>query len=244
MEVHAHPQTPRKKWIHYFWEFLMLFLAVFCGFLAEYQLEHVIEKQREKEYIKSFIEDLKLDTTTITDNIHWKQNKIKQYDTLIHYLNEEDPNQHGRTIYFYARQLIRTRNFFSADRTVKQLKNSGGLRLIKSVPASDSIMAYDVSVERIYLNQVRQEDEINVLRTITGKVLDANILETMIAGEEIYPPAGNPPLRNTDRELLHDFIYDIHQYKSSDVVNTSALLKLKGKATGIIQFLQNEYHLK
>jgi hypothetical protein len=27
--------TSRKKWTHYFWEFLMLFLAVFCGFLAE-----------------------------------------------------------------------------------------------------------------------------------------------------------------------------------------------------------------
>ena len=46
MEVHHHSSpapggshTPRKKWTHYFWEFLMLFLAVFCGFLAEYQLE-------------------------------------------------------------------------------------------------------------------------------------------------------------------------------------------------------------
>ena len=36
MEVHAHTHTPpasggtgRKKWTHYFWEFLMLFLAVF-----------------------------------------------------------------------------------------------------------------------------------------------------------------------------------------------------------------------
>jgi len=43
MEVHAHSHTVpiaigRKKWTHYFWEFLMLFLAVFCGFLAEYQL--------------------------------------------------------------------------------------------------------------------------------------------------------------------------------------------------------------
>ena len=36
MEVHQHTHTPRKKWTHYFWEFLMLFLAVFCGFLAEY----------------------------------------------------------------------------------------------------------------------------------------------------------------------------------------------------------------
>ena len=35
MEVHSHTHSPRKKWTHYFWEFLMLFLAVFCGFLAE-----------------------------------------------------------------------------------------------------------------------------------------------------------------------------------------------------------------
>ena len=34
MEVHHHAHTSRKKWTHYFWEFLMLFLAVFCGFLA------------------------------------------------------------------------------------------------------------------------------------------------------------------------------------------------------------------
>ena len=39
MEIHAPTHTPRKKWTHYFREFLMLFPAVFCGFLAEYQLE-------------------------------------------------------------------------------------------------------------------------------------------------------------------------------------------------------------
>jgi hypothetical protein len=55
MEVHHHSHlasgethTSRKKWTHYFWEFLMLFLAVFCGFLAEYQLEHKIERDKEK----------------------------------------------------------------------------------------------------------------------------------------------------------------------------------------------------
>ena len=50
MEVHHHAHTRRKKFRHYFWEFLMLFLAVFCGFLAEYWLEHIIEHQREKKY--------------------------------------------------------------------------------------------------------------------------------------------------------------------------------------------------
>jgi hypothetical protein len=47
MEVHAHlasgethTHTPRKKWTHYSWEFLMSFLAAFGGFLAENQREH------------------------------------------------------------------------------------------------------------------------------------------------------------------------------------------------------------
>ena len=57
MEVHAHTHTARKKWTHYLWEFLMLFLAVFCGFLAEYQLEHKIEKEKGMQYISSFYEE-------------------------------------------------------------------------------------------------------------------------------------------------------------------------------------------
>jgi len=69
MEVHAHTQTARKKWTHYFWEFLMLFLAVFCGFLAEYKLEHIIEHQREEQYI--FWQSINLN---ISSNISGKNN--------------------------------------------------------------------------------------------------------------------------------------------------------------------------
>ena len=75
MEVHAHTHTARKKWTHYLWEFLMLFLAVFCGFLAENQREHMIENQREKQYINSFIEDLKADTAFITKYVKAKIEK-------------------------------------------------------------------------------------------------------------------------------------------------------------------------
>src|SRR2546428_4445780 len=63
METHAHHlhKAPGKKWSHYLFEFLMLFLAVFCGFLAENFREHEVEHQREKQYIKSLIADLKSD---------------------------------------------------------------------------------------------------------------------------------------------------------------------------------------
>lgn len=243
MEVHSHTHTPRKKWTHYFWEFLMLFLAVFCGFLAEYQLEHIIEHQRERKYIESFIDDLKTDTAFITQYVKSKAEKKNINDSLIRYLNTADPNQYGQRIYFLGRQLTRTFNFFPADRTIKQLKYSGGLRLIRNQQASDSIMAYDQMIERIMLTQSRQENEMNEVRPMMGRFLDARILETMIDGETINAPAGNPPLRTSSKEFILDFIYAIHQLKTSDAVNASRLQRLKERAIGIMQFLQMEYEI-
>jgi hypothetical protein len=244
MEVHAHTHTERKKWTHYFWEFLMLFLAVFCGFLAEYQLEHIIENQREKKYIGSFIEDLKADTAFITHYVKGKMQKRQDHDSLIWYLNSPNPNQYGQRIYFLARQLTSTANFFPADGTIKQLKNSGGLRLIKNQQASDSIMAYDQAIDRILLTQNRQENEISTIRPMMGKLMDPNVLETMVYGDVIHPPSGNPALRTVDKEFILDFIYAIHQLKGSDALNAVRLKQIKERAIGIIIFLKKEYHLK
>lgn len=244
MEVHHHPHSEAKKFKHYLFEFFMLFLAVFCGFLAENIREHILEHRQEIQYIRSFIEDLKSDTTEISNNVRLKLQKKQGNDSLIWYLNTPDPNRYGQRIYFFARQLTRTFNFFPADGTMKQLKNSGGLRLIRNQQASDSILSYDQAIERILLTQNRQDDEINDIRPMMGRLMDPNVLETMIDGEEIHPPAGNPPLRTINKEFLLDFIYAVHQLKGSDAVNSARLKNVKEKATGIIQFLQKEYHLK
>lgn len=61
MEVHHLAQTVRKKWTHYFREFLLLFLALLCGFLAEHQ--------REKQFIRSRVEDLQTDTANLSNLI-------------------------------------------------------------------------------------------------------------------------------------------------------------------------------
>ena len=222
----------------------MLFLAVFCGFLAEYQLEHKIERDREKKYIRSFIEDLKSDTLFITGYVNHKGQKIKDYDSLIRDLNSSDPDQYGKRIYFLGRQLTRSPIFTPADGTIKQLINSGGLRLIKNQQVSDSIMAYNQATERILLTQSRQEGEIADIRNLTGKLLDPNILETMVDGEIISPPAGNPALRTKTKEFISDFIYAVHQLKGSDRLNVVRLHRLKEKAVGIMLFLKKEYNIK
>ena len=90
MEVHHHSHTSdsashgsRKKWTHYLWEFLMLFLAVFCGFLAENQREHYIEHQRERQYMQSLLEDLQTDTATINEVRNRALTQIAFLDSLI-----------------------------------------------------------------------------------------------------------------------------------------------------------------
>ena len=92
MEVHAHTHPAsggtRKKWTHYFWEFLMLFLAVFCGFLAENQREHMIEHQREKQYMESLLSDLAADTTVLGNGIPLKLKRISAIDSVFQFFIE------------------------------------------------------------------------------------------------------------------------------------------------------------
>ena len=107
MEVHHHSHTSRKKWTHYFWEFLMLFLAVFCGFLAENQREHFIEQRREKEYIKSFIEDLKSDISNYNRQIRVRTISQKSADSLIILLLSPERNKHVDSIYVCAERMGR-----------------------------------------------------------------------------------------------------------------------------------------
>src|SRR5881394_2272631 len=100
MEVHAHSHTERKKFTHYLWEFLMLFLAVFCGFLAENQREHYIEHQREKQYIQSITEDLNADINMLDSIIRTRKTLDKQMDSLLYLMNYTDPKKYGNEIYY------------------------------------------------------------------------------------------------------------------------------------------------
>ena len=149
MEVHAHSHTPRKKWTHYFWEFLMLFLAVFCGFLAEYKLEHIIEQKREKQFIKAFIEDLKLDTIGMRMSSELNQRNIQGMDTLTRMIWDSSiTKKNAKRLYDLKFKYTGafSRVIFSRS-TLTQLKNSGNLRLIRNMTITDDILKYDLPVK-------------------------------------------------------------------------------------------------
>jgi hypothetical protein len=152
MEVHHHAHTSRKKWTHYFWEFLMLFLAVFCGFLAEYQLEHKIEKDRAKELARSLYEELREDSINMSARV---QNRLRQEASLkwlMAYYKDSSLTQLSKTfsIHFLYGIYFRTPSLFEARTAVlDQLKNSGSLRYFKNQELQQLIGELSVAIALI-----------------------------------------------------------------------------------------------
>ena len=245
MEVHAHTHTARKKWIHYFWEFLMLFLAVFCGFLAEYQLEHIIENQREKKFIQTFIEDLKIDTASINANLLFQKRRRIQLDSLIYLLREQKIKGYENELYYLGRILVRTTRFQSNDRTIAQLKFSGSLRLIRNENAADSIISYQKLVDYILQNIDDERLERRAVDPLLARIFNPFVFDKMLDEfNNINKPVNNPPLRSYDVSAQLDLAYSINQIKGSNIIIKTRLERLNEKAKNIIEFLKKEYDLK
>ena len=145
METHSQHlhKAPGNKFWHYFFEFFMLFLAVFCGFLVENFREHQIEKERGVQYIESFYEDLKSDTFKLSGIIAFddiKLSGLKNIDVCFDGITENFKETSClEELIFYSRWNI---TFQLTDKTIRQLANAGGYRLLMKEDA-DSIMNYE-----------------------------------------------------------------------------------------------------
>jgi len=137
------PKIFRFKWNHYFFEFIVLFLAVFLGFLSENYREYIAERKKEVKEVSSLIEDLKVDVETIKKNIDVIDIAILYTDSLL-LLIEKIPSMDSLDYSFNA---LNSRSspylrFKSVDRTSSQLKNGGQMNLIEDVNLSNEILNY------------------------------------------------------------------------------------------------------
>ena len=248
MEVHTHTHTARKKWTHYFWEFLMLFLAVFCGFLAEYQLEHKIEHDRERQYSQSMMQDLAVDTLSIDKVIDQNMSQILGKDSFILLLDKTSWTKDDiRQLYdLHWRYIGYTSVVPFAKRTINQLMNSGGLRIIRNKAVSDSITLYAAECQHIE----------NILQTSIIKFSD----DALVASAPIFDNrfirfkpdhsrervllSEEPILLTQDREKIKNFAFMLEQDKDGIIGFTIALKKQRTFAKELIHLLQKKYHLK
>ena len=142
MEVHAHTHTARKKWTHYFWEFLMLFLAVFCGFLAEYQLEHKIEKDRARQFLQSMLIDVRTNIKNLDSLQSQDKIIIANHDSMVNWLLQ-DSAAIDRAAFARNMGAVWIRNFLVRKETYEQMKSSGSLRYVGNIEFLKKMMDYE-----------------------------------------------------------------------------------------------------
>ncbi len=244
MEVHAHTHTERKKWTHYFWEFLMLFLAVSLGFFVENQREHMVEHQREIQYMRSMIEDLKSDTTELTENIRLRRERDAMIDSLIYLLGQRNISINGNSIYYLGRVISPPISFFPNDRTIQQLKNSGGLRLIRNMEISNSIMAYDRKMRQSVFELGDEQQVRSEYRTKANNIFDGEIFHQMMMSKEIVRPVGNPSLFTADKTLINEFIMEVQYLEKVNQKQETRGQELVEKARKLIDDIKKQYSLK
>ena len=248
MEVHhhshtdpAHGGTSRKKWTHYFWEFLMLFLAVFCGFLAENIREHRVEHQRAKQFAFSLLNDLKEDTAALNIVIGYGNKKIKAIDSLFSQIEQPINKWNDTLIYTYQGYAGRTRPFRNNSGTYEQMKASGSLRYFKQ-ELTDLLNQYDAQAKKTLVREeIHQNYASNLLNPFVMHIVD---LRSVIQIQDGKIPTYPLVFQKTDKETIALWINYASASQSTQeraVVEYNIML---ARAKQIILELKKEYHLK
>jgi hypothetical protein len=248
MVVHHHAHTERKKWTHYFWEFLMLFLAVFCGFLAENQREHMVEHQREKQYMESMLSDLSADTATLTNGIPLKLRRIGAIDSVFLFFKEHPG---AKTISGQLFRTIRRTNFDARFIrnviTINQLKNAGGMRLVRNKQIADSISSYDQRCEvTILYNDFYIENSLVGNRQFEKLFNAADLLPLYIANKEGAIIANIPDslIIRINTSELNEQINFMMLEKAYARQEIDRYIEIKERAIRLMELIRKEYHLK
>jgi hypothetical protein len=246
METHAHHlhKAPGKKFWHYFYEFLMLFLAITLGFFVENMREQYTEHHREKQYMQSLVKDLEQDISNIDSFITNKEIKNQIADSLTSLFLGDQYQKHTSLIYYCARRFsIIEYIFHMTDGTLMQLKNSGGLRMVQKKNIVDSLQSYFNLYQQYEDNRQLDFLQLRDYRETMIKMFDVRIFEEMVRNYPIITiPSGNPPLLINDRFIINDLLIRLQFSKRINLVNIKCTTELKGKALRLIEQVKKEYN--
>ena len=133
----------------------------------------------------------------------------------------------------------------SNRRTIEQMQNSGGFRLIRNSEVAKQIMKHYNQFDLIRMLEDIELNHQNEYRSITIKIFDPETMSTMIGKDNIIiRPKGNPPLRTYDRNLLTDLAGRVQYMKTTRIALQVYKHDLTKSGTKLISFLKKEYHLE
>jgi hypothetical protein len=233
----------KKKFKDYFFDFFMLFLAVTLGFFVNNLSEDHSDRQREKQYMKSLINDLISDTTQIRE-VHLSiKNQIAGIDSLLKVMEKPGTDNFINNFYYFAVKYLNSATFYSgSDRTISQLKSSGGLRLIQKIALSDSIVNYYSSSDNVKYNTEFCLAEFNKIQDHEKEMMYFKYLRVYkidsIRHLKKLELLINEPVK------IDQFYNQVITYLSS-LINYNNLIKdLKKEAESLLNSVKESYDLK
>jgi hypothetical protein len=247
MEVHRHPHIEKKNFKEYFFEFLMIFLAVLLGFVAENRREHLVENKRARQYVSSLYEDLRIDDKQLSVLIPKFKEKDMRLDTMLTLLKGISKAIGSNGLYKYYYEPAFYPDFIYTDRTIQQLKNSGGLRLISDRELSDSIIAYDASVKQIGIHISEAiADQVHLIRQMNGRLFDLRCCPEIGQFEPYsdikFPENGS--LLTYDDKFLAEYYNNVQYIRRIFNEQRFRLQQLRDQNNRLQLLLKKGYHLQ
>ena len=143
------------------------------------------------------------------------------------------------------RALFGFTDFIYTDRTIEQLKNSGGMRLIRKQDASDSIMAYDDAARDFILEQEGIQHILNRLTEQQYNLINYRYIinRSKDDHEKIYDDPTFDMLLTHDPVKVEGFFNTIRLYYQALLSKIIEAGVLQERAVRMIQFLKETYHL-
>lgn len=123
------------------------------------------ERKIEENYITSIIEDAETDLSNFTKAIAANEARMAKLDSLKQLCFNYDGQPEAEPMLMFSHfRCLTVPNFVAqTDRTLSQLKNSGGMRLIQNKESVDAIIDYEMSFEKLSNQQVWFEGGIKSL---------------------------------------------------------------------------------
>jgi hypothetical protein len=261
METHAHHlhKAPGNKFWHFFFEFLMLFLAVFCGFLAENLREHYVENQRAEELAKNLYSEILADSININKIIALRKIKENECTYFISYVKDSSLTTLSDRFYpaFSWALILQTSHilFEPNDGILDQLRNSGELRYFRSSELQAAVGKLSVAIANIRSRHDKEYSMVEVyLRPFTLKFYDFNWYESLCqhGSLDLYSA-----LNQKVKAKVQGKIPNLDKFNRKEAENLASyyLLILRGTRIAqyteyatinhqLLQILRKEYHLE
>jgi len=210
--------------------------------MAENWREHYIEHKREKEFIGTLIRDLEKDTAELNRCIRGNVRQKDNYDSLWTLLQQPEALKHTGRLYYYFIPTTYYLPFQATKGTIRQLENSGGLRLIRNTAAVDSIVMYYNAVESTEGQHSTFARYFDQYHEVAFTVFDYSQIDTLFYDrKKILNSTKSFTLLDTDttrRKILFNKLYAL--WFILDSYNRH-LEDLKMKSTATLAFLKKEY---